>query len=98
MDMGTKYYLTANVRDWANRDDNALVLLQNPKVKELTEADLSWNSTDDVVWTIMYLIGAGLLRYVITDNGQVFEGVTGQTGVFAKQLLWRTLSAYRRDR
>lgn len=68
-DMGTKYYLTAMVRDWVKVEHNALLLLQNPRVKEITEADLSWNSDDDLVWTVMYLIGVGLLRYVVSNNG-----------------------------
>ena len=72
-DLGTKYYLTSNVRDWVGRGNNAILILQNPKVKELTEADLSWNSDDDIVWTVMYLIGVGLLRYVVTGNGQFFS-------------------------
>ena len=71
-DISTKYYLTASVRDWARYENNAMQILLNPKVKELTEADLSWNSEDDIVWTIMYLIGVGLLRYVIPADGTSF--------------------------
>ena len=72
-DVATKYYLVANVRDWANLENNALLLLQNRKVREITEADLSFNSTDDVVWTAMYLIGVGLLRYVVSNKGDLFQ-------------------------
>jgi len=72
-DMSTKYYLTASVRDWVNVGENALLLLQNPRVKELTEADLSWNSDDDIVWTVMYLIGVGLLRYAVANQGKQFN-------------------------
>ena len=72
-DMGTKYYLAARTRDWASEGNTSMLLLQNPKVKELTEADLSWNFTDDVVWTILYLIGLGLLRYIVTSKGRFYN-------------------------
>ncbi len=72
-DVGTKYYLAFRVRDWVNTENNALILLQNPKVKELTDADLSVNSDDDIVWTVLYLIGVGLLRYSVTPSNRHFN-------------------------
>ena len=71
-DMSTKYYLVSRVRDWVKVGNNRMYLLRNPKVKELTEADLSWNSDDDIVWTVLYLIGVGLLRYVAVGEGSQF--------------------------
>jgi hypothetical protein len=72
-DMSTKYYIAARVRDWVQEENNVLVLLRNPKVKELTESDLSWNSDDDIVWTVLYLIGVRLLRYVVSNDGAIFN-------------------------
>ncbi len=72
-DMSTKYYIAAKVRGWVKVENNALMLLRNPKVKELTESDLSWNSDDDIVWTVLYLIGVRLLRYVVSNDGALFN-------------------------
>jgi hypothetical protein len=72
-DMSTKYYLAASIRDWVKSANNAVLILQNPMVRELTESDLAWNSDDDIIWTVMYLIGVGLLRYVVVNNGESFN-------------------------
>jgi len=72
-DINTKIYITCMTRKWVKTGNNALILLQNPKVKEITDADLSSNSQDDLVWTVLYLIGAGLLRYFVNDNGKRFD-------------------------
>ncbi|MHA2066101.1 MAG: hypothetical protein ACXABY_17155 [Candidatus Thorarchaeota archaeon] len=67
-DISTKYYLASSVRDWVKVGNNAMYILNNPRVKEITEADLSPNSDDDIVWTVLYLIGVRLLRYVTTGK------------------------------
>jgi hypothetical protein len=72
-DMSTKYYIVDRVRAWVGVGDNAMIILQNPKLKEYTQADLSWNSTDDIVWSILYLIGVGMLRYVVSADGREFD-------------------------
>ena len=72
-DIATKLYIAYMVRKWVNTGANSMIILQNPRVKEITEADLSMNSTDDVVWTCLFLIGAGLLRYIVKDNGKKFD-------------------------
>lgn len=69
-DVATKVYIVHMTRAWVRTGDNALIILQNPKVKEITDADLSFNSSDDVVWTVLYLIGVGLLRYLTSADGK----------------------------
>ena len=72
-DIATKLYIAYMTRKWVNTGHNSLIILQNPKVKEITEADLSMNSTDDIVWTCLFLIGAGLLRYMVSNDGGRFD-------------------------
>ena len=72
-DIETKLYITHMSREWATTGKNAAIIIQNPRVKEITGADLSAASTDDVVWTILYLIGVGLLRYMVTNQCQKFD-------------------------
>ncbi len=72
-DIATKIYIANMTRAWVNTGDNALIILQNREVKEITDADLSFNSSDDVVWTVLYLIGVGLLRYLTDANGKEFN-------------------------
>lgn len=72
-DISTKIYIASMTRTWVKTGNNAMILLKNPKVKEITEADLSFNSEDDLVWTALYLIGVGLLRYFVHDRGKRFE-------------------------
>jgi hypothetical protein len=72
-DVSTKYYVAARVRDWVRVKDNALILLQNRRVRELTQSDLSFNSEDDIIWSVLYLIGVGLLRYSVSNDGKVFN-------------------------
>ena len=72
-DIATKLYIACMTRKWVNTGTNSVLILQNQKVKEITEADLSMNSTDDVVWTALFLIGAGLLRYLVSADGKRFD-------------------------
>lgn len=73
IDVCTKYYIAYEVRRWARTGDNARIILQNARIKEITEADLSSNSTDDVVWSVLYLIGVGLLRYLVDSEKKSFQ-------------------------
>ena len=72
-DSMTKLYITNMVRKWVKTSNNSLIILRNPKVREITEADLSLASTDDIVWTCLYLIGVGLLRYMVSKQGEKFD-------------------------
>lgn len=77
-DVMTKLYLVRMVKKWVQDPKNALLLLQNREVRELTESDLSVNSTDDLVWTVLYLIGIGMLNYVVMENGKRMDvGIRG---------------------
>lgn len=71
-DLNTKLYITRMVRNWVADPRNAALLLSNPNVKQLTESDLSANSTDDLAWTMLFLIGAGLMRYMVSSFGKKF--------------------------
>lgn len=64
-DIATKNYITHMVKVWVKTGQNAMIILQNQKVREITEFDLSLASSDDVTWTVLYLIGVGLLRYIV---------------------------------
>lgn len=66
-DSCTKLSLARQVRDWSKKPANAAIIVQNLQVKELTDLEVSPNSTDDVVWTILYLIGLGLLYYAVDE-------------------------------
>jgi len=77
-DMMTKLYITRMVKKWTQNPQNALLLLQNRQIRELTESDLSANSTDDLVWSVLYLIGVGMLNYVVMEKGKRMDiGIRG---------------------
>jgi len=73
IDISTKYYISYEVRQWVKTADNAMIILQNERIKEITESDLSIRSSDDVVWTVLYLIGVGLLRYIVDSQKKSFQ-------------------------